>query len=219
MRRCLENVIKETMMCDYTKQDFYLKKILLFCVQICFFATTVISLHGCLNVNLKSVLPNQIYYSLDAIALESQCKNPTSRLALNVSVLSPFDGKDILVYNKKTEITILETYKWIDLPKNMIRNAFLKVALNHCMQVEQNPSITQKIKTLRLNINELYVKIQNDTNNAHIYLNYEVIGHDMNRIKSGIVTSNMQDTNPAKALQDTVSDALNKVALQIKNVN
>lgn len=200
----------------HVMQNLTFKKIKTKALQFFACIMFMLCLQGCINVNLKSVLPNQTYYSLDSVTLVQECKKPTMNLALNISVLSPYDGKDILVYDNDLAIKILESAKWIDLPKNMIRNAFLKIAVNNCLRIEQNPSITQKIPTLRLNFNDLYIQSQDEENTAHIILYFEVIGYDMNRLKNGVIKINVEDKNPAKALQKAMIDALNQVVQQIK---
>ncbi len=172
-------------------------------------------LQGCLNVNLKSVLPNQTYYSLDNTKLSSKCKGRSNKYGLNVYVLSPFDGKDILLYNDKQEIRILENHKWIDLPKNMIRNAFIKVGINNCMQIEQNPPLSQRISTIKISVNEMFLKNNGSENEAYIYLIYELIGYDMKQIKEGIVQTHSNNINPAIALQDAMNKAIKKVIKDI----
>ncbi|RDU64081.1 hypothetical protein CQA53_07980 [Helicobacter didelphidarum] len=173
-------------------------------------------LQGCLNVNLKSVLPNQTYYSLDSINIESKCHNTLANLAVNISVLSPFDGKDILIYNSNNEINVLESYKWIDLPKNMIRNAFIKAGLNHCLNIEQNPSVSQRFNTLKINVNELYVKKEEGQYQSHIYLYYELMAYDMSRIKRDFIVMNTRDSNPAIAMQNAMKQALEKIVSSVK---
>ncbi|WP_258864990.1 hypothetical protein [Helicobacter sp. MIT 14-3879] len=188
--------------------------------------TCIVLLQGCVTVKLKSVLPEQAYYSLDNIKLEPSCKTMNTSLGLNISVLSPFDGKDILGYDEKSQIEILQHYKWIDLPKNMIRNNVIKAGLNHCIQIEQNPPISQKLKILQININELYVlqpktKVQSKDSKenfytGYIYLHYELMGYDLKRLKNGIIVATSQDSNPAKSLQNAVNEALQKVLMQVK---
>lgn len=175
-------------------------------------------LQGCLNVNLKSVLPNQIYYSLDSIILSEPCKNIESTYNVSVNVLSPYDGKDILVYNPDMQIKILDTYKWIDLPKNMIRNALAKVGANNCVNIELNSSVVQKIGTIRLNINDMHVKKEDSVYSAYIYATFELLNYDLSKTKSDAIIITAQDSNPIKALQDSIQKALNAIISSVKNV-
>lgn len=175
-------------------------------------------LQGCLNVNLKSVLPNQIYYSLDSIILSEPCKNIESTYNVSVNVLSPYDGKDILVYNPDMQIKILDTYKWIDLPKNMIKNSLVKVGANNCVNIELNSSVAQKIGTIRLNINDMHVKKEDSVYSAYIYATFEVLNYDLSKTKSDAIIITAQDSNPIKALQDSIQKALNAIISSVKNV-
>lgn len=173
-------------------------------------------LQGCLNVNLKSVLPDQTYYSLDNVVLSQECKKNQESFGLQINALSPYDSKDILLYNDKNEIKILPNYKWIDSPKNMARNAFIKIAANNCMQIDQNPPLSQRLKILRININDLYVKGAADYE-ARVYLTYELFGYDMKLIKDGSITTTIKGENPAVAMQNAMNEALQKIASKIKN--
>ncbi|STQ87127.1 hypothetical protein LS73_008095 [Helicobacter muridarum] len=187
-------------------------------IRIIFFALSPILIGGCVTVKLKSVLPQQAYYNLDNIKLNPSCKNMDTAFGISISVLSPYDGKDILVYDKKSEITILENYKWIDLPKNMIRNNFIKAGLNACIQIDQNPPVSQKLNTLQIYINEMYVELdsENQSYTGYMYLHYELRRFDYERIKNGIIITQSKDTNPIKALQDATNESLQKVLTQIK---
>lgn len=185
-------------------------------IKVIFGICVLLFLQGCLNVNLKSVLPNQTYYSLDTTSVTQQCAKKTNTFALNVSVLSPYDSKDILLYNSKQEIKTLDNYKWIDLPKNMIRNAFIKTAANQCLQIEQNPLLSQRLNMVRINVYDLYVLNDGQTNKAHIYMTYEVLGHDMRRIKEGDMQTDSTNDNPAIAMQSAMNEALQKIAQELK---
>lgn len=187
-------------------------------IRIIFLAIFLLLVGGCVTVKLKSVLPQQAYYSLDNTKLETNCKDINASFGINISVLSPYDGKDILVYDKKSEITILENYKWIDLPKNMIRNSLIKAGLNSCIQIEQNPPVSQKLNTLQVYINEIYVEFdsENQSYAGHVYLNYELRRFDYGRIKNGIIITTSKDASPTKALQNAVSESLQKILKQIK---
>ena len=202
MKRYLENAIKGVCMRLGFMQGFYI-------------ILVVALLQGCLNVNLKSVLPDQTFYSLDNVELENQCKKKQESFALQVNALSPYDSKDILLYNEKNEIKVLTNYKWIDLPKNMTRNAFIKVAANHCLQIDQNPPLSQRLNTLRISINDLYVKGTSDYE-AKVYLTYELLGYDMKRIKEGSITTSARGENPAITLRYAMNEALQKIAKEIK---
>lgn len=205
MKHCLEKEIK--------RKNMKLQKIT---IKGFYGILIVVFLQGCLNVNLKSVLPEQTYYSLDNISLLSQkCKNKQDEFALQVNALSPYDSKDILLYNEKNEIKILPNFKWIDLPKNMTRNAFIKIAANNCIQIEQNPPLSKRLNTLRININDLYVKGELDYE-ARVYLTYEILGYDMKRIKDGSITTSKKGENPAIALQNAMNEALQKTINEIK---
>ncbi|RDU70514.1 hypothetical protein CQA66_08105 [Helicobacter aurati] len=175
-------------------------------------------LQGCITVKLKSVLPEQAYYSLDNIKLEPHCKAMNASFGIHISILSPYDGKDILVYDEQSQIKILPYYKWIDLPKNMIRNSIIKAGLNACIQVEQTPSINQKLNTLQIHINELYVErdSQNQNYTGYVYLDYELKGFDSKRIKNGIVITTTKDSNPVKSLQNAMNESIQKILTQIK---
>lgn len=174
-------------------------------------------LSGCLNVNLKSILPKEVYYSLDNIVLNEPCKKIESNYNASINVLSPYDGKDILVYSLDSQIKTLDTYKWVDLPKNMIRNALMKVGANKCINIEQSVAVGQKISNIRLNINDLYIKEENGSYNAYIYATYEIINYDFTKseVKSIIISS--IDSNPIKALQDSTQKMLNNVIYGISN--
>lgn len=185
-------------------------------IKVVYVVFVILFLQGCLNINLKSVLPNQTYYSLDTTSVTQQCVKKANTFALNVSVLSPYDSKDILLYNEKQEIKVLDNYKWIDLPKNMIRNSFIKTAANQCLQIEQNPLLSQRLNIVRINVYDLYVLNDGNTNKAYIYMTYEVVGHDMSRIKEGDVKTDSVSDNPAVALQNAINKALQKVVLDIK---
>lgn len=185
-------------------------------IKVVYGVFVILFLQGCLNINLKSVLPNQTYYSLDTTSVTQQCVKKANTFALNVSVLSPYDSKDILLYNEKQEIKVLDNYKWIDLPKNMIRNSFIKTAANQCLQIEQNPLLSQRLNIVRINVYDLYVLNDGNTNKAYIYMTYEVVGHDMSRIKEGDVKTDFVSDNPAVALQNAINKALQKVVLDIK---
>ncbi len=186
--------------------------------NVLFALFALVLLSGCLNVNIKSALPNQTYYNLDNIKLSStKCNNKknASDFGLNISVLSPFDGKDILLYGDNQEIKILENYKWIDLPKNMIRNAFVKVGINNCMQITQNPPISQRINTIKISVNEMYLKSNKNEHEAYIYLVYEILGYDMKRLQYGVIQTNASNINPAIALQNAVNEAIEKVIKEL----
>ena len=176
----------------------------------------ILFLQGCLNVNLKSVLPNQTYYSLDTTSVTQKCAKKANVFALNVSVLSPYDSKDILLYNSKQEIKMLDNYKWIDLPKNMIRNAFIKTAANKCLQIEQNPLLSQRLNIVRINVYDLYVLNDGQINKAHVYMTYEVVGHDMRLISEGDIQTDSINDNSAIALQKAINEALQKIVSEIK---
>lgn len=204
MKHCLENVIKGVCMRLQKKFIYGICAILI-----------IMCLQGCFNVNLKSVLPNQTFYSLDNVVLEDKCKKKQDGFALQVNALSPYDSKDILLYNENNEIKIIPDYKWIDLPKNMVRNAFIKVAANHCLQIDQNPSLSQRLNILRLNINDLYVKGVDDYE-GKVYLTYEILGYDMKRIQEGSITTSAKGENPAITLQHAINEALQRLASEIK---
>lgn len=178
--------------------------------------TLALSLSGCLNVNLKSVLPNQVYYSLDSVIVDKPCKNIESTFNANINVLSPYDGKDILIYAKDSQIKILDTYKWIDLPKNMIRNAFIKTGTNHCINIESSGAVGQKIGNIRIHINDLYIRQGEGLYTAYIYANYEVLNYDLSRAKSESIITTTQDSNPIKALQDATNKTLESIILNLK---
>lgn len=180
-------------------------------------ALCVIFLNGCLNVNLKSVLPKEEYFSLDSIAL-NPCKKMESTLNLNVNVLSPYDGKDILI-NNAGQIKILDTYKWVDLPKNMVRNAMLKVGANNCMTIESGSAVGLRLSTLRLTINDLYLTQLEGSYSAHIYATYEVINYDLSKSKSNTLVLEVNDINPIKSMQNAMQQTLEKIANDIKIKN
>ena len=188
-------------------------------LKFVFFAVACVGLAGCLNVNLKSVLPNQTYYSLDNISLtendKNTCKNMDKTYNLNISVLSPYDGKDILIYDKDSKINVLESFKWIDLPKNMVRNAFIKIGFKGCLNIEQNMSVAQRANTIKININDMYVKKDGDYI-AYIYLSYEIINYNMTRIKYDNIISTYTHANPANAIQIALTNALQNVANDLR---
>ncbi|AFI05992.1 hypothetical protein [Helicobacter cetorum] len=98
-------------------------------------------LGGCLNLNLRQVLPEIKIYDLNASSFESTpCSKPLAEVGL-VSILSVdlFNTKEVVFKAKDGQITYGKHQKWVDLPRNMLRTMFMQEAQKACLSVALPP--------------------------------------------------------------------------------
>ncbi|PAF51105.1 hypothetical protein BKH43_02550 [Helicobacter sp. 13S00401-1] len=187
-------------------------------------------LQACVNLNLKTTLPPQTYYSLDKEIITPSCTGVLDNIKLETTVLSPYDTKDLLVVNSEGEVTSIDSIKWVDLPQNMVRNLVVKLALNNCIHVSTQASYSEKLDTLRLYVNDMHLVVANadelSTNpslekeySSRIFLSYDLLSPNGVRLKSGVVLTTSKDKNPVYALQDAIKSAASKVIGQVKAYN
>lgn len=172
------------------------------------------SFQSCVNLSLESNIPKKTYHSIDNEPTLPNCTNVSNGAVVMVNVLSPYDTKDILFTDGYNEINFFSNMKWIDLPKNMIRNAFIKIGLNNCIQINSNIRSGQKLNILRINVNDMY--INNDIEKiAKVYMSYEITSYSGNHIDNGIVITTAKNINPIKSIQEAVSSALKKIIIHL----
>lgn len=169
---------------------------------------------GCVKINLKSQIPPQNLYSIDGWEISPSCQAINTSLSLSVNVLSPYNSKNIVVLNKDKSINFASGEKWIDLPNNMIRNAFIKIGLNNCIQIL--PSSNKKLKLLKVSINDMYIYNNGEIKTSRLFINYELLDEGFDLIKNGVVIATAQNQSDALSLQENVWNGLQKVIDEIK---
>ncbi|WP_104747468.1 hypothetical protein [Helicobacter cetorum] len=100
-----------------------------------------LSLGGCLNLNLRQVLPEIKSYDLNASSFaEEKCTKQLAEVGL-VSILSAdlFNTKEIVFKAKDGQITHGKHQKWVDLPRNMLKTMFMQEAQKACLSVALPP--------------------------------------------------------------------------------
>ncbi|PAF43485.1 hypothetical protein [Helicobacter sp. 11S02629-2] len=187
-------------------------------------------LQACVSLNLKATLPPQTYYSLDKETITPTCQGILENIKLETTVLSPYDAKDLLVINSDGEVNSIDSIKWVDLPKNMLRNLVVKLALNNCIHISTQASYSEKLDTLRLYVNDMHLVVTNASEvrdnpnlekeySSRIFLAYDLLSPNGVRLKSGVVLTTSKDKNPVYALQDALKSGALKVIGQVKSYN
>ncbi|WP_104761132.1 ABC-type transport auxiliary lipoprotein family protein [Helicobacter cetorum] len=98
-------------------------------------------LGGCLNLNLRQVLPEIKNYDLNASSFaKDSCAKQVAEVGL-VSILSVdlFNTKEIVFKAKDGQITYGKHQKWVDLPRNMLKTMFMQEAQKACLSVALPP--------------------------------------------------------------------------------
>ncbi|WP_104639825.1 ABC-type transport auxiliary lipoprotein family protein [Helicobacter bizzozeronii] len=134
-----------------------------------------LSLHGCLNLNLKQILPKITTYDLNAAQVAPQ-KCPQTKSISLVGILSAdlLNTKEVVFKNAQGEIHYEKHQQFVDLPKNMLKTMVILQAFKECVFVSLPPHSALPHATLKLNILSFGILDQGDHQQAEIVLGYDI---------------------------------------------
>lgn len=139
-------------------------------------------LSGCLSLNIKSVLPNKIVYSLDTTQLkETHCHAPKTIGFGNVVSENYIDSKSVMSISGNGEVSSFDTIYWADNPKYMIASALLKEASNNCINIDTTGAISKEM----LFLNIFFVGLQNKA--PKIEIGYKILDSSLKPLKIGTI--------------------------------
>ncbi|WP_285602122.1 hypothetical protein [Helicobacter sp. NHP22-001] len=126
---------------------------------------------GCLNLNLKQVLPAIKDYDLNVGAVAAQtCKDAFSVGLLEVLGADLYNTKSIVKRTATGEITHMKGLKFADVPANMFKRMLLLQAPKHCVAISLAP-YANALATLQINILTLALL----DNTAEVVLDYTLV--------------------------------------------
>ncbi|PAF43357.1 hypothetical protein [Helicobacter sp. 11S03491-1] len=170
-------------------------------------------LGGCVNLKIKSELPKIDLYSLNTHSLvSSKCQGYKDIALIGIESSTLYDTKDILIHSDDGKIQSMEGKKWVDFPKNMLKDLLAQEASKQCILISLPPfgtSLPQKMLKLMILSFGIFTDKQPQ---AQLGLGYEIfIGGK--KVDSGILI-NKKDTqgNPIQALQEVSKMGIDKVS-------
>lgn len=172
--------------------------------NMCFLVAFSALFVGCVSIDIKSKLTKINAYTIDDIAAKNKRCLYTKNVALtNISSANIIDNKNILNQKSREQIEILNDGLFVDTPKNMLRIALQKMAINMCINLE-NDSRAEKF----LSINLLFLGFNGGV--PTVQLAYKI--SDLSQHKIGIITKNGTDfqslDNNISSLQNITKSAL-----------
>ncbi|BCD46444.1 hypothetical protein [Helicobacter suis] len=180
---------------------------------------------GCLNLNLKQMLPDVKDYDLNTIGFTTPTCSQVHDIGLvGIQSADLYDTKQIVFKNAQGQVYYAKHTKFIDLPKNMLKNMLLLQAAKHCLFVSRPPHITTPYATIKLDILSLAILEQNGQYQAQLVLDYSLntpSGSQYRRItQSQTITAKESDEIlEIKALQHVSLKAITEILEQIKNLD
>ncbi|BEG56701.1 ABC_trans_aux domain-containing protein [Helicobacter sp. NHP21005] len=169
---------------------------------------------GCLNLNLKQVLPVVKDYDLSVGAIEAQvCKDNFSVGLLEVLSADLYNTKSIVRRTAGGQIIYSKGQRFADLPTKMLKNMLLLQAPKHCVSVSLTP-YAETSATLQLNILTFALL----DNKAEIVLDYAL--NEGTKSKHGRIIQRQQtgqeELSQIQALQSVALKAISQLLEQIK---
>ncbi|MDU7692875.1 MAG: hypothetical protein E7K04_01330 [Helicobacter sp.] len=93
-------------------------------------------LAGCVDINIKSVLPKESIYNIDNLDLKNRtCKAPRQIAIGGINSVNFIDSRSMIEKSSNGQISTIENITWIDNPKNMLQNLLQKQAYNSCIDL------------------------------------------------------------------------------------
>ncbi|GMB91807.1 ABC-type transport auxiliary lipoprotein family protein [Helicobacter ailurogastricus] len=170
---------------------------------------------GCLNLNLKQILPSVKDYDLNVGAIETQtCKNTLSVGLLEVLSADLYNTKSIVKRTLGGEITYLKEQKFADAPTNMFKRMLFLQAPRHCISISPAPYANAS-STLQLNVLTLALL----DNTAEVVLDYTLTTgaeSQHKRIVQKQPIPKEQDLSQIQALQRVSLKAIDQLLAQIE---
>ncbi|BCZ18115.1 ABC_trans_aux domain-containing protein [Helicobacter sp. NHP19-003] len=169
---------------------------------------------GCLNLNLKQILPAVKDYDLSVGVIEQQsCKDSFSVGLLEVLSADLYNTKSIVRRTAGGQITYSKGQKFADLPTKMFKNMLLLQAPKHCVAISLTP-YAQTTTTLQLNVLTFALL----DNKAEIVLDYTL--SEGTKSKHGRIIQREQasedELSQIQALQQVALKAISQLLEQIK---
>ncbi|WP_104741442.1 ABC-type transport auxiliary lipoprotein family protein [Helicobacter ailurogastricus] len=169
---------------------------------------------GCLNLNLKQILPSVKDYDLNVGAIEAQtCKSTLSVGLLEVLSADLYNTKSIVKRTLAGEITYLKEQKFADAPTNMFKRMLFLQAPKHCISISPAPYANAP-STLQLNVLTLALL----DNTAEVVLDYTLTTgaeSQHKRIVQKQPIQKEQDLSQIQALQRVSLKAIDQLLAQI----
>ncbi|BDQ29741.1 ABC-type transport auxiliary lipoprotein family protein [Helicobacter ailurogastricus] len=173
---------------------------------------------GCLNLNLKQILPSVKDYDLNVGAIEAQtCKSTLSVGLLEVLSADLYNTKSIVKRTLGGEITYLKEQKFADAPTNMFKRMLFLQAPKHCISISPAPYANAP-STLQLNVLTLALL---DDNTAEVVLDYTLTTgaeSQHKRIVQKQPIPKEQDLSQIQALQRVSLKAIDQLLAQIEQI-
>ncbi|CAM2920280.1 hypothetical protein [Helicobacter felis] len=179
-------------------------------------------LSGCLNLNLKQVLPEVSVYDLNTQTPPSNACSSSKKVALvGVVVADLYNSKDMIFKRMDGKIERSVRQKFADLPSNLLKNMFILESMRQCMAlgVPSGARASVQLNVLSLGFVEgkdgTYAQIILRVVNSATANSFIVIKQQKVTLQTDAKTLDIP-INAITALQNMASQALQEVALQIK---
>lgn len=189
----------------------------------------VLILHGCLNLNLKQILPEIAIYDLNAQKIAPQtCKNSKNISLVGILSADLFNTKKVVLKNNQGQIHYEKRQQFVDLPKNMLKTMVILQAFKECVFVTLPPHSALPQASLKINILSFGILDHNSQQQAEVVLGYDITTstgtqsyivakhenvtiRDSKREKTG-------STDAMQALQRVSYEAVQGIVTQIKRI-
>lgn len=152
-------------------------------------------LGGCVDVKIASPMPHTTYFHLYNPATftkaHKKCTKMRKIALFDISATAPFDSTNIYIFDAKTqEINALSDKKWINQPRESLKNMLLLTAQEQCFEISIPPLGVSKFdKMLKISLLSLQVIHDDGDYKAHIHIFYEILNAKGHSTKSGIIES------------------------------
>lgn len=180
-------------------------------MKVFLFLVSALCFWGCIDIRIKSEIPKKSYYDLDTMDLGSKSCPAFKRVGFSgVGILASVDNQNIVSKTKEGKIEFVPGVFWVDNPREMIKNLFIKSAYASCISLESG-SIQRMDKHLLVNV--LFLGYLDGF--SLVELSYQIFNQKFESLKMGVI----QKRDPSEgipALQKIVKESIDEILLEVK---
>ena len=185
-------------------------------ILILIFMTTFFS--ACVDINLKSELPNINYYKLDTLVAESKICDAYNLIGLvGIEVPSKYQNAKIL-YSENNKVSELSGVNFANDIVNEVESMLIKEFHKHCLKIINPPFSGAKIESY-LKLKLLDFEIQKDTMEAVMSFSYQITSrgqiHQSGIIAQKQLLDSFDEESAIKAMQDVSISSIKELANQL----
>lgn len=175
-----------------------------------------IFLSACVDINLKSELPEVDYYELDNIKADEMHCEAYSLIALeNIDIPQSLAGKNI-IYKDDSRISTIKGINLNDSLKSSVESMLIKNFSNSCIKIITSPFSGIKLEQyLRIKFLDFHIVKDVDSTRAIVSFLYQMYQNG-EILQSNIITKashldSLEAKVAFKALQDSTNEAIKEL--------